>query len=147
MERIGTGRPLERQIGFCRVVVAGSLVAVSGCAPTDPDGSSAGGDDPYLQAKACLSVIGSALASAGCSPADVYRTRIYITDVAVAEAVGRAHGELFGSHPPASTMVVVKGLLRPEWLVEIEADALSPPLGGGVPAKPGRGSKGGHSRD
>ena len=126
MERIGTGRPLERQIGFCRVVVAGGMVAVSGCAPTNPDGSSAGGDDPYQQAKACLEVIRSALASAGCSVADVYRTRIYITDVAVWEAVGRAHGEMFAGNPPASTMVVVAKLLRPEWLVEIEADAVKP---------------------
>ena len=124
MERIGTGRPLERQIGFSRVVVAGGLVAVSGCAPTSPDGTSAGGDDPYLQARACLEVITSALASAGCSVADVYRTRMYITDAAVSEAVGRAHGEVFADHPPASTMVVVKGLLRPEWVVEIEADAV-----------------------
>ncbi|HEY8761171.1 MAG TPA: RidA family protein [Candidatus Dormibacteraeota bacterium] len=126
MERIGTGRPLERQIGFCRVVVAGGMVAVSGCAPTNPDGSSAGGDDPYQQAKACLEVIRSALASAGCSVAEVYRTRIYITDVAVWEAVGRAHGEMFAGNPPASTMVVVAKLLRPEWLVEIEADAVKP---------------------
>jgi enamine deaminase RidA (YjgF/YER057c/UK114 family) len=124
MERIGTGRPLEHQIGFCRVVVAGSLVAVSGCAPTNPDGSSAGGDDPYQQATACLEVIRSALAKAGCTPADVYRTRVYITEAGVWEAVGRAHGEMFAAHPPASTMVVVKELLRPEWLVEIEADAL-----------------------
>jgi enamine deaminase RidA (YjgF/YER057c/UK114 family) len=126
MERIGTGRPLERQIGFCRVVVAGGMVAVSGCAPTNPDGSSAGGDDPYLQAKACLEVIRAALESAGCSPADVYRTRMYITDAAAWEAVGRAHGEMFAEHPPASTMVVIKELLRPEWLVEIEADAVRP---------------------
>ena len=126
MERIGTGRPLERQPGFCRVVVAGGMVAVSGCAPTNPDGSSAGGDDPYQQAKACLEVIRSALASAGCSVAEVYRTRIYITDVAVWEAVGRAHGEMFAGNPPASTMVVVAKLLRPEWLVEIEADAVKP---------------------
>jgi enamine deaminase RidA (YjgF/YER057c/UK114 family) len=126
MERIGTGRPLERQIGFCRVVVAGTLVAVSGCAPTNPDGSSAGGEDPYLQAKACLEVIRSALVSAGCSPADVYRTRLYITDATVSDAVGKAHGEMFAEHPPASTMVVVKGLMRPEWLVEIEADAVKP---------------------
>lgn len=126
MERIGTGRPLERQIGFSRVVVAGGLVAVSGCAPTKADGSSAGGDDPYLQAKACLELIRTALASAGCSAADVYRTRMYITDPAVWESVGRAHGEVFADHPPASTMVVVKGLLRPEWLVEIEADAVRP---------------------
>jgi enamine deaminase RidA (YjgF/YER057c/UK114 family) len=126
MERIGTGRPLESQVGFSRVVVAGGMVAVSGCAPTNPDGSSAGGDDPYLQAKACLEVIRSALARAGCSPADVIRTRMYITDAAVWELVGKAHGEMFAEHPPASTMVVVKALLRPEWLVEIEADAVRP---------------------
>ncbi len=119
MERIGSGRPLERQIGFSRVVVAGGLVAVSGCAPTNADGSSAGGDDPYLQAQACLAV-------AGCSPADVYRTRTYLTEAADWAAVGRAHGEVFSDFPPASTMVVVKELLRPEWRVEIEADALAP---------------------
>ena len=124
MERIGTGRPLERQIGFCRVVVAGGLVAVSGCAPTNADGSSAGGDDPYLQAKACLEVIRTALERAGSSISHVYRTRTYLTDAADWEAVGTAHGEFFADNPPASTMVVVKELLRPEWLVEIEADAL-----------------------
>lgn len=124
MERIGSGRPLERQIGFSRVVVAGGLVAVSGCAPTNPDGSSAGGDDPYLQAQACIGVIRAALELAGCSLVDVYRTRTYLTDAADWEAAGRAHGEAFADFPPASTMVVVKGLLRPEWRVEIEADAL-----------------------
>ena len=124
MERIGSGRPLERQIGFTRVVVAGRLAAVSGCAPTNPDGSSAGGDDPYFQAEACIGVIRSSLKLAGCTLADVYRTRIYLTDVADWEAAGRAHGEAFADHPPASTMVIVKGLLRPEWRVEIEADAL-----------------------
>src|SRR5207302_11322336 len=79
MERFGSGRPLEEQIGFSRVVVAGRLVAVSGCAPTDPDGSSAGGDDPYRQAQACLEVVQSALAQAGGSPAAGWRTRIYMT--------------------------------------------------------------------
>ena len=126
MERIGSGRPLERQIGFSRVVIAGGLVAVSGCAPTNADGSSAGGDDPYLQAQACLAVIRAALKLAGCSPADVYRTRTYLTEAADWAAVGRAHGEMFNGFPPASTMVVVKELLRPEWRVEIEADALAP---------------------
>jgi enamine deaminase RidA (YjgF/YER057c/UK114 family) len=126
MERLGSGRPLESQIGFSRVVVAGAMVAVSGCAPTNADGSSAGGDDPYLQANACLEVIKTALARAGCSVEDVYRTRIYLTNAADWKAVGRAHGECFSGSPPASTMVVVKGLLRPEWLVEIEADAVRP---------------------
>lgn len=124
MERIGSGRPLERQIGFSRVVVAGGLVAVSGCAPTHPDGSSAGGDDPYLQAQACIQVIRAALKLARCTLADVYRTRTYLTHLADWEAVGRAHGEAFADFPPASTMLVVKGLLRPEWRVEIEVDAV-----------------------
>ena len=101
-------------------------MAVSGCAPTNPDGSSAGGHDPYLQAKACLEVIKSALTRVGCSIDNVYRTRIYLTDAADWEAVGRAHGEGFKGSPPASTMVVVRGLLRPEWRVEIEADAVVP---------------------
>ena len=126
MERLGSGRPLESQIGFSRVVIAGTLVAVSGCAPTNPDGSSTGGDDPYLQANACLEVIKAALSRAGCSVADVYRTRIFLTDAADWKAVGRAHGECFAGSPPASTMVVVKALLRPEWRVEIEADAVRP---------------------
>ena len=126
MERIGSGRPLERQVGYSRAVVAGSLVAVSGCAPTNPDGSSAGGDDPYLQAKACIEVIRAALEAAGCTLADVYRTRVYITRALDWEQVGRAHGEAFGAHPPATSMVVVSALLRPEWVVEIEADALKP---------------------
>jgi len=124
MQRIQSGRPLEEQIGFSRVVVAGNLVAVSGCAPTNPDGSTAGGDDPYRQAKACLEVVQAALAQAGCSLADVYRTRMYITRSQDWQEVGRAHGEYFAGEPPASTMVVVKELLRPEWVVEIEADAM-----------------------
>jgi enamine deaminase RidA (YjgF/YER057c/UK114 family) len=123
IRRIGTGRPLEAQIGFSRVTVAGDLVAVSGCAPTNADGSSAGGDDPYEQARACLAVIKTALESAGARLADVYRTRMYLTDAGDWEAVGRAHGEVFAGNPPASTMVVVKELLRPEWRVEMEADA------------------------
>jgi len=94
MQRIGSGRPLERQVGYSRVVVAGDTVAVSGSAPTNPDGSSAGGDDPYLQAKACIEVIRAALEKAGCSLADVVRTRMYITSIEDWEEVGRAHVEI-----------------------------------------------------
>lgn len=108
------------------MVVAGDLVAVSGCAPTNPDGSSAGGADPYLQARACLDVIENALGQAGCTLADVFRTRMFLTRALDWEEVGRAHGEVFAANPPASTMVVVKELLRPEWVVEIEADAVLP---------------------
>src|SRR3982074_1653806 len=100
MQRIGSGRPLEEQVGYSRVVVAGDLVAVSGSAPTNPDGSSAGEDDPYLQARACIEVIRAALETAGCSLEDVYRTRMYITRFEDWKAVGRAHGEFFGRNPP-----------------------------------------------
>jgi len=123
MQRIRTGRPFEIQIGFSRAVVTGDLVAVSGCGPSNPDGSSAGGDDPYQQALACCRVITDALREAGAGLEDVYRTRIYITRAADWAAVGRAHAEVFGHAPPASTMVVVKELLVPSWLVEIEAQA------------------------
>jgi len=123
MQHIRTGRPFETKIGFSRAVVAGDLVAVSGCGPSNPDGSTAGGDDPYQQALACCRVITEALGEAGATPADVYRTRMYITRAADWEAVGRAHAEVFGASPPASTMVVVKELLVPGWLVEIEAEA------------------------
>ena len=126
MERIRTGRPFESQIGFSRAVVSGDLVAVSGCGPSNPDGSSAGGDDPYQQAIACCRVIDDALKRAGAGLEDVYRTRIYITRVEDWQAVGRAHAEVFGKAPPAATMVVVKELLIPGWLVEIEAEARLP---------------------
>lgn len=123
MERIRSGRPFEARIGFSRAVVAGDLVAVSGCGPSNPDGSTAGGNDPYAQALACCRVIRDALAAAGANLTDVYRTRMYLTRRDDWEAVGRAHAEVFGAHPPASTMVVVAELLVPEWLVEIEAEA------------------------
>jgi enamine deaminase RidA (YjgF/YER057c/UK114 family) len=104
------------------------MTTVSGTAPVNPDGSSAGGNDPELQAKVCLEIIAGALADVGVSLHDVVRTRIYLTNAADWEAVGRAHGQKFGAIRPASTMIVVAALLRPEWRVEIEADAYSPDL-------------------
>jgi enamine deaminase RidA (YjgF/YER057c/UK114 family) len=79
--------------------------------------------DPYVQAKRCFEIIEAALREAGASPAQVVRTRMFLADSAVADAVGRAHGEAFGAAAPAATMVVVKGLLDDRWKVEIEAEA------------------------
>jgi enamine deaminase RidA (YjgF/YER057c/UK114 family) len=79
--------------------------------------------DPYVQAKRCFQIIEAALREAGASPAQVVRTRMFLTDSAVADAVGRAHAEAFGAAAPAATMVVVKGLLDDRWKVEIEAEA------------------------
>ena len=108
-------------------MVAGPHVHVAGTAPIMTDGSDPP-TDAYGQARRCLEIIGGALREAGASFEDVVRTRIYLTALDAFEGVGRAHGEVFGSIRPASTAVVVAGLVDPRWLVEIEADALLPPL-------------------
>jgi enamine deaminase RidA (YjgF/YER057c/UK114 family) len=124
MERrlIGSAMPWERTIGYSRAVRVGDHVHVSGTAPVMADGSDPPAD-PYGQARRCLEIILAALAEAGATAADVVRTRIYVTDAASIEEVGRAHGEVFGEIRPATTGVVVQ-LLDPRWLVEIEADAI-----------------------
>ena len=120
--RISSGSPYEPTIGFSRAVRAGDRVVVSGTAPIWPDGSCP--DDAGVQAARGLEIITAALAEAGASPADVVRTRMYLTDAADADAVGRAHGDVFRDIRPAATMVVVAALLRPEWKIEIEAEAV-----------------------
>ena len=122
--RVSSGSPYEGVIGFSRAVAAGNHVAVSGTAPIVP-----GGDPPadaYGQARRCLEIILQALAELGAGPEHVVRTRTYLVRAGDWEAVGRAHGEVFAAARPASTMVVVAGLLDPRWLVEIEAEAVLP---------------------
>lgn len=119
--RVSSGSPYEPAIGFSRAVRVGDRVVVAGTAPVWPDGSC--DPDPAVQARRCLEIILGALGEAGSSAADVVRTRIYLTEAADWEAVGRVHGEVFGDVRPASTMVVVAGLLDPRWRVEMEAEA------------------------
>ena len=121
-QRISSGSPFEPTIGFSRAVRAGPHVFVSGTAPVWPDGSC--DPDPAVQARRCLEIVLAALEEAGASAGDVVRTRMFLVDVADAEAVGAVHGEVFGSIRPASTMVAVSALLDPRWKVEIEAEAL-----------------------
>ncbi len=116
--------PYERIVGFSRAVVVGKNVYVAGTAPIPADGS-APPEDAYQQARLCLEIIGRALESAGAAFENVVRTRVYVTDPAHFEAVGRAHGEVFGDIRPANTTVVT-ALLDPAWKVEIDADALVP---------------------
>ena len=97
---------------------------VSGTAPIPRAGDPPEG--AYEQMRLCLEIVGGALGEAGAGFADVVRTRIYLTDAEDYEEVARAHGEVFSEIRPASTAVVVKGLLDPRWLVEIEADAVLP---------------------
>lgn len=118
---ISSGSPFEPRYGYSRAVRVGRQVWVAGTAPIWPDGSV--DPDAGVQARRCLEIITAALAEAGATPADVVRTRMFITDPADSEAVGLAHGEVFADTRPASTMVVVGGLIDPRWKVEIEADA------------------------
>lgn len=121
--RVSSGSPYEARFGFARAVRAGRHVYVAGTAPIEPDGSvTPGGMGP--QARRCLAIIGQALAEAGASPADVVRTRIYVTDMSQWQAAAEAHAEAFAAVRPAATIVEVAGLVDPAMLVEIEAEAL-----------------------
>lgn len=120
--RVSSGSPFEPVIGFSRAVRVGDRVLVSGTAPIRPDG--AVDPDPGEQMARCLEIVGAALAEAGAGWADVVRTRTYLTDAGDWEAVGARLGSVFGRVRPASTMVVVAGLLDPRWKVELEAEAV-----------------------
>ena len=113
--------PQAATVGYSRAVRAGDSVYVAGTAPVGCESS-----DPYEQAKRCLEIVVAALEELGARPEHVVRTRVYLVDAADWEAVGRAHGEVFGDIRPASAMVVVAALLDPAWRVEIEADAVLP---------------------
>jgi enamine deaminase RidA (YjgF/YER057c/UK114 family) len=121
-QRISSGSPFEPRIGFSRALRVGDRVLVSGTAPIWPDGSC--DPDPGAQARRCLEIILAALREAGAGPEHVVRTRTYLTRAEDADTVGREHGAVFGAVRPASTMVVVAGLLDPRWKVEMEAEAI-----------------------
>jgi len=121
--RVFTGAPWEKQVGYCRAVRAGTRIAVTGTVAVDDAGNPVAPGDGYAQAKRCLEIVVRALAELGAGPADVIRTRMFVTDIARWEEYGRAHGEVFRDHPPATTMVQVSALIRPDFLIEIEADA------------------------
>ena len=122
--RVSSGSPYEPVVGFSRAVRVGDRVLVSGTAPVWADGSC--DPDPAAQARRCLEIVEAALREARATIADVVRTRTYLVDRGDWETVGRVHGEVFGATRPASTMVVVAGLLDPRWRVEIEAEAVVP---------------------
>lgn len=121
--RASSGSPFEASIGFSRAVRVGNRILVSGTAPVEPDGSSTPGD-AEAQADRCLQILVAAVQALGGTAADIVRTRMFLVDPADAAAVGRAHGKIFGEIRPASTMVAGAVLLRPEWLIEIEAEAV-----------------------
>ena len=120
---VTSGSPYEPIIGFSRAVRIGKIVAVGGTAAGSCGNPIAVGD-PAAQTRAIMEIIAKALEDAGASLKDVVRTRIYLTDIAHWEAAGKVHGEFFGEIRPASTMIEVSRFINPDWLVEIEADAV-----------------------
>jgi enamine deaminase RidA (YjgF/YER057c/UK114 family) len=121
-QRVSSGSPFEPQIGFSRAVRVGNRVLVAGTAPIWPDGSC--DPDPGVQARRCIEIILAALREAGAEARHIVRTRMFLVSAADSDAVGSAHGEVFGEIRPAATMVVVAALLDPRWKVEIEAEAI-----------------------
>ena len=124
--RTGSASPFEAAIGFSRAIRVGQRILVSGTAAVEANGFSTAGD-AAVQARRVFAIIIAAIEELGGSAADVVRTRMFITDPSDADAIGAVHGEVFGAIRPVATMVVVAALLRPEWRVEIEAEAIVDP--------------------
>lgn len=119
---VSSGSSYEPTIGFSRAVRVGDRVLVAGTAPIWPDGEV--DPDVSVQARRCIEIMLAALEEAGGRPEDVVRTRMFLTDPSHADPVGKVHGEFFANIRPAATMVVVKELLDPRWLVEMELEAV-----------------------
>jgi enamine deaminase RidA (YjgF/YER057c/UK114 family) len=126
-QNISSGHPWEEILGYSRAVRVGDHVAVNATAATDRHGNTVGIGDAAAQARRILDIIETALSEAGASLGDVIRTRVMLVDIDDWEAVGRVHGEVFGAIRPASLMFQVGRFINPDWLVEIEADAVIEP--------------------
>ena len=123
-QRVFSGAPWETDVGYCRALRSGDRIFVTGTAAVNSDGSVHAPGDGHAQALRCLEIIREALEGVGATLADVTRTRMFVTDIDRWAEYGRAHREVFGAHPPTTTMVEIRRLIHPDMLIEIEADAV-----------------------
>jgi enamine deaminase RidA (YjgF/YER057c/UK114 family) len=121
---ISSGSPYEPKVGISRAVRVGNVIAVSGTAPIGSDGRTVGIGDAGAQARRCFEIIAGALEKAGASLQQVVRTRTLLVRIEDWEAVAAVHGEVFGQIRPANTIMQVSRFIDPDWLVELEADAI-----------------------
>jgi len=123
---VSSGSYLEPIIGFSRAVRVGNIIAVGGTAPIAPGGGTAAKGDVYGQATRIFEIIGKALADAGAGFEHVTRTRVLLTDMKLWDDAARAHAEIFRDIRPVTTVMAVSGFVDPDWLIEIEVDAVVP---------------------
>lgn len=123
-KNISSGARWEDIVGYSRAVVIGNTIEISGTVAVDAHNNLVGKNDPYAQTKFILQKVEGVLHGAGFQMSDVVRTRIYVTDISQWEDIGRAHGEFFKAIKPATAMIEVKGLISPDYLVEIEFTAM-----------------------
>lgn len=123
-QQVSSGTIWEQRYGYSRAVRIGNIIAVAGTTASDEQSQLVGVGDAYAQAKFIFAKIEKALHGVGATLNDVIRTRVYVTDEAIWEAAARAHGEVFSEIRPANTLIIIKGLVDPRMLVEIEVDAV-----------------------
>lgn len=123
MQRVNSGAPWEKQVGYCRAIRVGDQIHISGTAPVDDQGNVVA-TDGYAQAKQCLKIIQTALQELGTDCHAIVRTRMFVTDISRWQEFSKAHHEFFEAHPPTTTMVQVSALIDPAMLIEIEAEAV-----------------------
>src|SRR5271166_1864616 len=132
IERVASNTPWEPIFGYVRKVRAGDWLAISGTTATDERGLIIGGGQMYVHARQAMTNLKHHIETAGFSLAEVIRTRLFVTDISRFAEVARAHKEIFGEHPPASTLVEVRRLVHPDMLIEVEVDAFRGADAGGV---------------
>ena len=124
VQRTFSGAPWEKKVGYCRAICMGNFTAVTGTVAINDEGKPFAVGNAYAQAKRSLEIIEKALRDLGLSRENIIRTRMFVTDISRWEDYGRAHGEFFADHPPATSMLEVKALIDSRFMIEIEADAV-----------------------